>query len=461
MSGATATLAAAWLDLGTLEGADNKLYRPEVNPETGEAEEITSIHSKTISPITQFSRLPIPLTKQGQSNSAMYPFAKTADFAGNTHMRFKTPLITVNNANVDLYRIAYSPNLAHWVLRQVTLFANEIPLVKFGPVAMDLFSEINLGAGQFEGYSKGIGNTPAALTFNSYLPPLKIKKTFHELFFCQKNRPAPQDNLPLIACKNNTISLQLDFIETLESVIRIQRNTAAAGQPKVWIDEDPRNVNLSTIVTVSGSQGLAMPVPDVWCEYACVRPEERVAFQAGQIDLAYKTINSFTGQSQTAGTYRQPFNFGGPVRYFAFAWRNRTAQDKRCFGNYSTNAADDGSVAARDPVGAVTLWYDNNPRIQNMDADHFAETETLYHAARVPMKPGVHLYPYCEDTTSSELDGTANYSKLTTDLELSLVEVSTDPNADIPAACTYTMEICSEGLAIMRFENKSISFPNF
>ena len=93
MSGATATLAAGWLDLGTLEGADNKFYRPEIDPETGEPEEIISIHSKTITPITQFSRLPVPLTKQGQSNSASYPFAKTADFAGNTFMRFRTPLI--------------------------------------------------------------------------------------------------------------------------------------------------------------------------------------------------------------------------------------------------------------------------------------------------------------------------------------------------------------------------------
>lgn len=459
MSGATATLATGWLDLGTLDGADNKFYKPEINAETGEPEEITSIHSKTITPITQFSRIPVPLTKQGQSNSAQYPFAKTADFAGNTHMRFRTPLITVKNQHVDTYRIAYTPNLAHWVLRQVTMFANEIPLVKFGPVAMDYLSELNLGAGQYEGYMKGIGNTPAALTFNSYLPPLKIKKHFHELFFCQKNRPSPQDNFPLLSCKNNSISLQLDFVETLESVIRIQRNTAAAGQPKVWVDEDPRGVNLSEIVTVTGSQGLAMPVPDVWCEYAVVRPEERAAFQASSIDLAYKVIHSFTGQRQSAGTFRQPFNFGGPVRYLAFGWRNQTAQERRTFGNYSTLAGDDS--LGRDPVGAVSLWYDNNTRIQNMDGDHFSETETLLHAARVPMKAGVHLLPYCEDTTSSELDGTTNYSKLSSELELSLVEASSDPNVAATPACVYTMEIVAEGLAVMRLENKSISFPNF
>jgi len=459
MTNATATLAAGWLDLGTLEGADNKFYKPEVDAETGEALPIESIHSKTISPITQFSRLPVPLSKQGQSNSATYPFAKTADFAGNTFMRLKTPLITVNNQHQDRYRIAFTPNLGHWILRQTTLFANEIPLVKFGPVASDFLSELNLGAGQYEGYMASIGNVAEALTFNSYLPPIKIKKHFHELFFCQKNRPSPQDNLPLLACKNNSLSLQLDFVESLESVIRVQENTAAAGQPKVWVDVDPRGVNLSTIVTVSGSQGLATPTPDVWCEYAVVRPEERAVFQEQTIDLAYKTIQSFTGQRQQAGTYRQGFNFGGPVRYLAFGWRNQTAQDRRSFGNYTTVATNEN--AGRDPVGVATLWYDNNPRISNMDGDHFSQQETLYHAARVPMKQGVHLLPYCEDTTSSEIDGTANYSKLSTDLELSLTETSTDPNVAATPACSYTMEIVAEGLSVLRLENKSISFPNF
>lgn len=459
MATASATLAAGWLDLGTTDGADHRFYEPQIDPSTGQPEEIESIHSKTINPITQFARLPIPLTKMSQSNSATYPFAKTADFAGNTFMRFRTPLITVNNQYQDQYRIAYTPNLAHWVLRQVTLFANEIPLVKYGPVAMDQLSEINLGAGQYEAYMAGIGNTAAALTFNSYLPPLTIRKAFHELFFCQKNRPAPQDNFPLLACKNNTIQLQLDFIDSLESVIRIQQNIAAANAPAVWTDIDPRGVNLSQIVTVSGSQGLAMPPPDVWCEYAVVRPEERAAFQAETIDLAYKTIQSFTGQRVSAGTsYRQSFNFSGPVRYLTFGWRNQSAQDWRRFANYTTVRDEDAGL---DPVGPVTLWYDNNPRISAMGADHFSETETQFHAARVPMKRGIHLLPYCEDTTSSELDGTTNYSKLTTDLELGLTETSTDPNASATPACQYTMEINAEGLAVLRLSNKSISFPNF
>lgn len=454
-STATANIAAGWLDLGSKDGIDSRLYEPQLDA-NGNPEEIESIHSKRINPITQFARIPVPLSKQGQANSATYPLAKTADFVGNVFMRVKTPLITVTEANVDLYRIAYTPNLAHWLLRGVTLFANEIPLIKFTPQVMDMLSELNLGAGQFEGYMAGIGNVQEALEFNSYLPPIQLRKQFHELFFCGKNRPAPQDNFPLCACKNNTLSLQLDLVESLADVIRIQRNTAAAGQPKVWVDEDPRNVNLATIVTVSGAQGLTTPIPDVWAEYACIRPEERAAFQSEPIDLAYKTIQTFSGQRFPAGNYRQSFNFGGPVRYLAFGWRNQTAQDKHVYGNYSTALNEDDG---RDPVGSVTLWYENNPRIQGMPGDHFSQSETQFHAARVPMKKGIHLLPYCEDTTSSELDGTVNYSKLTTDLELSLVETPTDPNADATPACVYTMEIIAEGLSLMRLDQKTISFP--
>jgi hypothetical protein len=457
MSSATASPSAAWLELGTIDGPDFRLYRPEVIE--GVVQEIDSVHSKTINPITQFARMPIPLQKMGQASSATYPLPKTADYAGNGWWQFTTPTITVLNNLQDKYRISYTRNMGHHAVKRATLLANEVPLVGFGPVAMDKLSEINLGAGQYEGYMANIGNVPEALTPAPYLPPIKIKKRMHEFFFNQKNRPAPQDNFPLLACRGNTISYQLELVESLESLIRVQENKALAGAPADWQDIDPRGVNLSTIVTVSGSKGLAMPLPDVWQEIAIVTPDERKAVQAEGFDLVYHTIQSYTGQRVSAGRYRTPFNFGGPIRYLTFAARNQTAVELRDLANYSTVAGDED--AGGDPVKLVTLWYDNNPRIQNMDGDHFSQMETEMHAARVPMKPGIHLLPYCEDTTSSEIDGSVNYSKINTDLELELSEVSSDPNAPAAAACQYTFELNAETMAILRFENKTIEFPQF
>lgn len=453
-SKASAAIAGGWLDLGTKSGLDSKLYEPLV-----EGGELESVHSKDLNPITYYSRLPVPLKKSGQASNAQYAFAKTADFAGNTWYEFTTPDITVNVDQQDTYRIAYSPNLGHNVANLVTLYINEIPLVKYDSVTMDMMSEANLGAGQYEGYMLDIGNTTKALTFGSHLAPVSVRKLLHELFFVQKNRPAPQDCFPLCAAKFNTLSLAIDFVDSLEEVIRVQQNTAAAGQPAVWVDIDPKSVNLSTILTVSGSQGLAMPVPDVWCEYSVVLADERAAFQSTPIDLVIKQVQSFTGPKVAVGSVRQPFNFSYPTRALYFAARNVTASDKRNYSNYTTDPANE--AAGLDPIRTATLWYDNNTRIQNMPGDYFSGMEFQLHAARRPAKKGIHLLAYCEDTTSSEIDCTTNYSKLSTDLEVNIVELSTDSDDPVTPACQYQLELRSEINNLIRFENGVVAFPNF
>jgi hypothetical protein len=436
-------------------GPDTVLYEP-LTP----GAELESIHSKDINPITYFARLPVPLKSTGQASQAQYQFAKTADFAGNTWFTFTTPDILVNIADQAAYQIAYCPNLGHNVVNVVQLFVNEIPLVSFDSVTMDFFSEINLGAGQYEGYMLGIGNTTKALTFGSHLAPVEVRVPLHELFFCQKNRPSPQDDFPLCAAKFNTLSLQINFIESLASVIRVQQNTAVSGAP-VWTNISPNAVNLASIVTVAGSTGLSMPLPTVWCEYAVVLAPERVAFQAAPIDLVIKQIQAFTGPKVLAGDTRQPFNFSYPTRYLTFGMRNATATALNDYSNFSTNPAGDNLPPGLDPCRQVTLWYDNTPRIANMPGSHFAFTETQFHAARIPAKPGVHLLAYCEDTTSSEIDGSTNYSKLSTDLEINVVEVSTDNTDPTTAACLYCMEIRSEVMNIIRFEAGVVAFPSF
>jgi hypothetical protein len=455
MSGvkATAAIAGGWLDLGTKSGLDNKLYEP-----LEEGGELESVHSKDLNPITYYSRLPVPLKKTGQSNNAQYAFAKTADFAGNTWYEFVTPDITIKEEFADDYRIAFTPNMGHNVAKTVTLLINEIPLVKFDAVTMDFLSEANLGAGQYEGYMLDIGNTTKALTFSTHLAPVPVRKLLHELFFVQKNRPAPQDNFPLCAAKHNSLSLQIDFVESLEDVIRVRRNTAVSGAA-VWTDADPKSVNLSTIVTVSGSNGLAMPMPDVWCEYSVVLKEERDAFQAAPIDLVIKQIQTFTGPKVGVGSVRQPFNFAYPTRALYFGARNVTASAKRNFSNYTTKPEDE--AGGLDPIRTATLWYDNNTRIQNMPGDYFSGMEFQLHAARRPAKKGIHLLAYCEDTTSSEIDCTTNYSKLSTDLEVNIVELSTDSDDAATTASQYQLELRSEVNNLIRFEGGVVAFPTY
>jgi len=447
----TANIASGWLDIATFADLDKKLY---------DGEEVTVLHSKDINPVSFFTRLPVPLKKSGQASGATYTYAKSADFAENTWYTFTTPQIDVVDDQKALYRIAYSPNWGHHVVNSLQLTVNEIPIVKLDPITMDQLSELNLEDADFRAYQRFIGNTNKALTFGDHLPQITVKKPLHELWFGQKTNPVPGNAFPLCCAKHNTIALAVEFVDSLAEVIRIQKNFKVGAGPDDWRDFNPKSVNLADIVTVSGSSGLAMPLPDVWSEYVLVMDDERAMHQAKTIDTVIEQVQRFSSPRVTAGTTRFTFHFSYPLRYLVFSANNVTAADKNYFSNYTTNPLD--AATGLDPVRSATLWYDNTARWQNMPGDHFTDLEPLWHAARVPT-PGSfhHLEPYCYSTVSAEIDGSSNYSKLATDLEVLISETSTDPADETTDASEYRLELSALVNNLVRFESNSISFPSW
>jgi hypothetical protein len=452
MSKPTTILSSGWLDLSSLSNVDAVLY---------DGAEVVALHHKTIQPVSQFTKIPVALKSSGQVSSVNYQFPKTADFAGDTWFDFTTPDIKVKTANLLTYRIAFTPNLGHNVFNNLVFQANEIPIVRnIDPVAMDFLSEANLSPSKYELYMKMIGNVSTAVTFSSHLPPTHVKKHLHELWFGNKGKAQPEQALQLCCLKNNTLSLQAEFVESLADVIRIQHNTAAdpAHDPAVWEDVDPKSVNLATLVDVAGSAGLTMPLPSVWSEVVLIQADERKQHQSQKIDVIIEQIQQFTSQKVKAGTLRSTFHFSYPVRYLLFGAQNKSSSDLHNFSNYTTST---DPATGLDPVRTVTLWYDNNPRLQNFGGDYFAEDEFYAHAARGGAARGVHLLTYCYNTASTEIDGSSNYSKLASDLQIEINEVST--NSDDPAitGSDYTLEIRGVSFQCIRLEDGTVAFPSF
>jgi hypothetical protein len=449
---ATANIASGWLDLASFADLDNRLY---------DGEEVTLLHSKDITPVSFGTRIAVPLKATGQANSASYALAKSADYAGNMFYRFTTPDITVVQAQQALYRVAFSPNFGHWACPGLQFTVNDIPIVKLDPVSMDLLSEANLEGDKFSAYSRIIGNVNKALNFSSHIPPITVKKHLHELWFCQKSVSDPREVLALCALKHNTLAVTAEFVESLGSLLRVQKNLAAnpGVDPENWQDVSPNSVDLSAILQVSGSSGLRTPLPELWCEYVLVTDEERAMVQSKTIDVLIKQYQAFTSARLSVGSSRVTFHFSYPMRYLLFAAQNKTASDNNYFSNYSTNSADAG--AGLDPIRRVTLWYDNTARFQNVYADQFSDMEYLYHAARVPESPGHHLLAYCYNTASNEIDLTSNFSRLATDLEVEINETSTDSSDPATSPCAYTLEIRGESLNLVRLQGGALAFPSF
>jgi hypothetical protein len=450
---ASSTIAAGWLDLSTFGGLDKVFY---------DGDHVDPLHTTEIKPVSHFTRIPVPLAKSGQVDGAVYKFAKTADFAGNTHLEFTTPDITVKEDLQAEYRIAFCRNLGHHVIKGgYTLEVNDIPLVKVDPVAMDFLSEANYVAGKYEGYMEMIGNVDTAVTFGSHLPPQHIVKPLHELFFCQNNESAPQTALPLCQLKHNTLTIKAEFVDSLEDVIRVQKfvpDDPAVPAVGKWVDQDARAVNLTDIVNVAGGK-LDMPLPDAWCEYVLVREDERKFHKANPREIAIQQIQAVSGPKVTTGVHRLDFRLSKPVRFFMFGARNASASAIRNHANYSTDPAD--PAAGLNPVDKVTLWYDNAPRTQNMPASFYSKMEFLYHAERVPTAKGVHLHSYCYRTTSPGIDGSINFSKLNSSLELALSETSTNSDDEVATGSTYSIEIRAQSQQLVLVKDGAMSFPSY
>ncbi|MFS8159328.1 MAG: major capsid protein [Candidatus Roizmanbacteria bacterium] len=442
---ASSTIASGWLDLATFAGLDNALY---------DGPEVRSIHTKEIQPSAFFTRLSVPLSKSGQVDGAIYTFAKTADFAGNVHWEFTTPDITVKSGSQATYRIAFTRNLGHYVaVGGYSLQVNDIPLVNVDAIAMDFFSEANYIAGKYEGYMAMIGNISTAVEFSSHLPPQTIKKPLHELWFCQNSNPVPEEALPLCQLKSNTMTIKAEFVSSLEDVIRVQQLVSS-----VWTNVNARSINLTDIVDVVGGS-LAMPMPELWCEYVMVMEDERKFLKAKPRDICISQIQAVTGAKVSPGTVRQDFRLSKPIRYHMFGARNASGTAIRSFGNYSTNPSD--PAAGLNPCRKVTLWYDNAPRSQLIDAARYADLEFLYHADRVPTTKGIHLLPYCYKTSSREIDGSVNYSKLNTALEIDIAETSTNTDDTVTTGSDYVLEIRSQSLQVIHVEGGAMSFPSY
>lgn len=450
---ASANLTAGYIDLATYDDIDRELYG---------GDEVTTWFSREIQPFSWFVRLPVPLKGTGQTSNPTYVFAKSGDFVTDVWYQFTTPDVKVKTAQQNLYRIAYTANLGHNVAKSVTLQFNDLPAITYDSVAMDILSEYNLDNNKYEGYMRMIGNVSKAVEFSSHLPPIKVKKSLHELSFTGGGSPHPEDALPLCLARLNTVALQFEFVDELDKLIRVQHNEAAnpGVDPDVWVDVDPKGVNLSTIVdVVDSSKGLTLSMPEVWADYVLVTKAERESHKANARDVVIEQIQRFTGPKEAVGNYRHTFHFSYPMRWLGFVAENTTASDNHNFSNYTSKPED--ASGGIDPVRRVTLWYDNTPRIQNMDGDHFSELEPFHHAARVPSATGYHLLPYCFRTNSRDLDGASDYSRLSTDLELELNETSTDTDDAATTASQYRLQIRGVSNNVVRFEDESFGFPSF
>ena len=103
-------------------------------------------------------------------------------------------------------------------------------------------------------------------------------------------------------------------------------------------------------------------------------------------------------------------------------------------------------VDAVDPIDVTSLTYENTMRLGNMGSDYFMFVQPWYHAPRIPVVTGYHMYSYSLDFICLDPLGSTNYGKLT---NVSITPEATQAAVDAAAATPGTWCRCSSSLCIM------------
>ena len=70
-------------------------------------------------------------------------------------------------------------------------------------------------------------------------------------------------------------------------------------------------------------------------------------------------------------------------------------------------------VDSVDPIESTSLTYENTMRLGDMGSDYYSLVQPWYHAPRIPVVTGYHMYSYSLDFICLDPLGSTNYGKLT------------------------------------------------
>jgi hypothetical protein len=447
MSNPNANVTNAFVDLASKQPIDDRLYGGNC----------TTLLGREIRKVSWMSFIAIPMKKEPQGESASYKFSRSADALLHSWATMTTPEVRVKRDQQKTYRIAFTQNLMHNVMKTLTLTFNDLTALGLDPVSLDQLAEHQEEPGKWDAYNKMIGNVPALVEFGSVLPSKELKLPL-------KPMPWEKDvsNALLLCClKMNEVKLNGDFQLELSKLIRVQKLADEQDENggEVWVNCKANSVNYADIIEVKGGKPLQLPLPEMWAEYALVTKPERKFHRDSPHDYLLEQVQRYTHKRERAGTHRFDFKFNYPTRALYMNALNKTGGEYNNHSNYSTNPHD--STQGKDPMQFLSLYYDNIPRFERFPASHFSDIVPYYHNNRVPMSVGYHAHSYSLKN-GLEQDCSTNFTSVYTSLEIVTKDTANDDEEDNPRrGCYYCIELRGVNHHIGRIDRDVFGFPSY
>jgi len=417
---------------------------------------------------TWFTQVPVILSRSsGQSGFDQewsVSISRAGDYLISSWLRLQIPVVTLlpgNKYQAD-GRIRWSRNFMHNLIRECAISFNDLVAERFDNYFLDFWAAFTTPASKQVGYNNMIGNLDSLIA--PHAPGVPTASRFLNLplpFFYSRDTGVA---LPTAALPYNEMRISFSFRNWTDLLV---------------LENSVPIANISPYsVPVVGSDISAAPEltnVQVWSNYAIVSNEERKRMACAPRDILVEQVQTAPRQIFSPGVNQNPtydIRFSHSIKLLTFAVRNTTTSN--ILSNYTTSSPLPGPnidilepPTTTDPVGQVTLTYENTNRLNLMGADFFSLVEPWYKAPTIPELTGFHMYSYSLAFYNVDPLGSTNFGKLT---NVSISPVAS-PQSVIAAAGdgvlgtgqdypqTFEFVIIGVNTNIIRISGGALGFP--
>ena len=415
-------LACLYTDIATFDFHEVLMYAGEGS---------YNLYAKLVRKAGWTARGVAPMLKVAQGafgETQQHEVLRSADYWGFTWIHWKTPEVVSNLG----YQARWTPKLGFYIIDNVEVDANEMPLCNLYPEAMDFESELLIDEGKYDGLMRMIGMYDELV--NPYVSDLPIDANRRNItlpsrwittplsaWFTKKNN----DYLPVAALSFNTILFKVT-IRQLSEVLIVDNVGVDPAVPGSWVTLSINPVLNPSVHLASGgnlqmqkvqSYGVVVQMPNRDRKVLAKTPAIQLLIQQHQ-----RVVNQYIDVSQRFETLPIDTRFVYPVRALMFGMRNATWPAE--WGNWGSHhtipLVRDGKmqwgvnfnpVGMSNPVGAANIKYDNQTRVA-FTSDLFDKIVPLLSCSRIPKAVGYNVWSYAADLNGNQPDGSANFSRV-------------------------------------------------
>jgi hypothetical protein len=433
----TSNLTSGFIDLATYDELEKYMY--------GGAD-ATAYFVRETRKSTWFTQVPVVLSRASGSPEFGQEWSVTISRAGdyllNTWLRLTVPKVTnISTCDTDANGkkthtvLAWSPNLMHNLVKECCITFNDLVAARFDNYHLDFWSAFTTPEGKRQGYANMIGNIPE-LVGQPAGPGEDLPQTVLNLplpFFYSRDSGVA---LPTAALPYNDMRINFSFRNWRE-LLQAYKLTL---EPDNCFSQESIDVKVGTGGTVSDEPRLSGTGTgvQVWANYAIVSNDERKRMACAPRDILIEQVQTAPVTSYDVSQVRsQDIRFSHAIKVLFFSARNKTYNG--VWSNYRSLSnivsackvpckGTDGcgythmlipptklrsGVDSVDPIDVTSLTYENTLRLGNMGSDYFMFVQPWYHAPRIPVVTGYHMYSYSLDFICLDPLGSTNYGKLT------------------------------------------------